>query len=128
MLSKLLEPEIIRHPLGKLKVLALFKKEKDRQVIGGKVINGQIKKNALINVIRNEKKVGQGRIIQLQRDKKEIEEVSKDQECGILFQGTTIIEEKDILEFLKKKKEKRNIVLIKCPRGLKKLTNYLGMK
>ncbi len=109
MLSKLLEPEIIRHPLGKLKVLALFKKEKDRQVIGGKVINGQIKKNALINVIRNEKKVGQGRIIQLQRDKKEIEEVSKDQECGILFQGTTIIEEKDILEFFKEEKKKREI-------------------
>ncbi|MBU1176847.1 translation initiation factor IF-2, partial [Patescibacteria group bacterium] len=109
MLSKLLEPEIIRHPLGKLKVLALFKKEKDRQVIGGKVINGQIKKNALIDVIRNEKKVGQGKIIQLQRDKKEIDEVSKEQECGILFQGTTIIEEKDILEFYKEEKKKREI-------------------
>ena len=109
MLSKLLEPEIIRSPLGKLKVLALFKKEKDRQVIGGKVINGQINKNALIDVIRNEKKVGQGRIIQLQRDKKETEEVSKDQECGILFQGTITIEEKDILEFYKEERKKREI-------------------
>jgi len=109
MLSRLLEPEIIKHPLGKLKVLALFKKQKDRQVIGGKVINGQIKKNALIDVIRNEKKVGQGKIIQLQRDKKEIEEVSKDQECGVLFQGTTVIEEKDILEFYEEEREKREI-------------------
>jgi len=109
MLSKLLEPEIIKHPLGKLKVLALFKKEKDRQVVGGKVINGQIKKNSLINVIRNEKKIGQGRMIQLQRDKKEIEEVSKDQECGILFQGTTTIEEKDILEFYQEERKKREI-------------------
>ena len=109
MLSRLLEPEIIKHPLGKLKVLALFKKEKDRQVIGGKVTTGQIKKNSLIDVIRNEKKVGHGKIIQLQRDKKDIEEVSKEQECGILFQGTVIVEEKDILEFYREEKKKREI-------------------
>lgn len=109
MLSKLLAPEVIRHNLGKLKVLALFKKEKDRQVVGGKVISGQIRKNSLINVIRNEKKVGQGKIIQLQRDKKETEEVSKEQECGILFQGNTNIEEKDILEFYQEERKKREI-------------------
>ena len=109
MLSKLLEPEVIRHPLGKLKVLALFKKEKDRQVVGGKVISGQIKKNTLINIVRDDKKVGQGKIIQLQRNKKETEEVSKDQECGIMFQGTIRVEEKDILEFYEEERKKREI-------------------
>jgi len=109
LLSRLLEPEIIRHDLGKLKVLALFKTEKDRQVIGGKVSSGQIKKGALIDVIRDGKKVTQGSIIQLQRNKKEVDEASKGQECGILFKGMPVIEERDILDIYEEERKKREI-------------------
>jgi translation initiation factor IF-2 len=109
LLSQLLEPEIIKNVLGQLKVLALFRTEKDRQIIGGKVIKGQIKRGALIDVIRENKKIGQGKIIQLQRNKKDVEEVAKDQECGILFKGTTTIEKGDILEIYEEERKKREI-------------------
>ncbi|NQV00809.1 MAG: translation initiation factor IF-2 [Parcubacteria group bacterium] len=109
LLSKLLKPEVVKNILGRLKVLALFRTEKDRQIVGGKVADGQIKQGTLIDIIRGDKKIGQGKLIQLQRDKKEIDEVSKGQECGILFKGTEIIEKGDILEIYEEKREKREI-------------------
>jgi len=109
LLSQLLKPEIIKNILGQLKVLVLFHHEKDRQIIGGKVIKGQVQKGALIDVIRSDKKIGQGRMIQLQRNKKDADKVAKDQECGILFKGTTTIEKGDILEIYEEEKKKREI-------------------
>ncbi len=109
ILSKLLEPEIIKNVLGQLKVLAVFRTEKDRQIIGGKVIDGQVKQGGLIDIIRESKKIGRGRIVQLQRDKKETDEVNKGQECGILFKGDPIIEKGDILEIYQEQKKKREI-------------------
>ena len=109
LLSQLLKPEVIKNILGRLKVLVLFHHEKDRQIIGGKVIKGQVQKGALIDVIRSDKKIGQGKIIQLQRNKKDADKVAKDQECGILFKGTTTIEKGDILEIYEEEKKKREI-------------------
>jgi len=107
--SNLLDPEITRNDLGKAKILAVFRTEKDRQIIGGKVTSGQIKKGTLIDVIRNGEKAGQGKLMRLQRDKKEADEVNKGQECGLLFQGTISIEKGDILEFYEEERKKREI-------------------
>lgn len=109
LLSNLLKPEIVKNVLGQLKVLAIFRTDKDRQIIGGKVISGQIKKSVLLDIIRNSEKKGQGKIIQLQRDKKEIDEVNKNQECGIQFKGTALIEKGDILEAYEEERKKREI-------------------
>jgi len=56
-----------------------------------------VKKGAKIEVYRNEEKVGQGRMISLQRNKNEAEQVQKGEECGILFEGSVKIEEGDVL-------------------------------
>ncbi|MCG2809268.1 MAG: hypothetical protein L6275_02915, partial [Candidatus Portnoybacteria bacterium] len=106
-LSKLLEPEIIKHSVGQLKVLALFKTERDKQIIGGKVIKGDIKKGALVNIIGKEKTPG--KIVQLQRDKKETDEVGKGHECGLAVRGLTSIEKGDTLEIYTEERKKREI-------------------
>ena len=108
-LSYLLEPEIIKNTLGQLRVLAIFKTEKTRQVIGGRVIDGIAKKNTSINIIRNKEVIGQGKLLQLQRDKKETNEISRDQECGMLIESQTTIDKGDILEFFLEEKKKREI-------------------
>lgn len=92
-------PEIVRNDLGRLKVLAHFFAEKNRQIIGGKVVAGEIKRGALIEVFRNEEKIGQGRLINLQKNKKDAALVQKGEECGILFEGDVKIETGDILAF-----------------------------
>jgi translation initiation factor IF-2 len=96
-MEKILEPEIVREDLGKMKVLVLFFAEKNRQIIGGKVIEGGFKKGVPIEVFRGEEKVGKGRLVSLQKNKKDVEKVIKGDECGILYEGNIKVELGDIL-------------------------------
>jgi len=105
-LTKILESEIVRTDLGKVKILAVFRTEKNRQIIGGKVIEGVVKKGVSVEVFRNEEMVGKGKIINLQRDKKEIDEVAKGSECGMFYEGNIQIEEGNILQAFVEEKRK----------------------
>jgi len=97
-LEKTLEPETVRTDVGKLKTLLVFWGEKSRQIVGGKITEGELKKGLKLEVFRDDKKIGSGRIINLQRDKKDIDKLSKGDEAGILFEGNTKIEKGDILQ------------------------------
>ncbi len=107
IMEKIVQPKEIRVNLGKLKVLSKFLTEKNRQIIGGKAIEGEIRKGSKIEVFREKQKIGQGKIINLQRNKKDAFSVSKGEECGILFEGNTAIEKGDILLFYVIEKVKR---------------------
>ncbi|MDP1538603.1 MAG: hypothetical protein Q8M00_01070, partial [bacterium] len=106
-MERIVEPEEVRTDLGKVKVLVKFLIEKNRQIIGGRVTEGKIRKGAMIEVFRGtEEKIGQGKMINLQRNKKDIDEVQKGDECGILFEGNVTVEEGDILLFYIEEKRK----------------------
>jgi len=111
--AKLLEPEVTRENLGKLKILAIFRKEKSKMIVGGKVIDGKIVNKTKVDVIKEiegeQKKVASGRITQLQHNKKDMPEIEKGREAGILYEGEPVIEEGDILEFYKEEKKKREL-------------------
>ena len=96
-LEKTLEPEIVRQDIGKLKTLLVFWGEKNRQIVGGKITEGEMKKGIKLEVFRDDKKIGSGKIINLQRDKKDIDRLTKGDEAGILFEGNVKIEKGDIL-------------------------------
>ena len=96
-MEKILEPEEIRVELARVKILAIFLAEKNRQIVGGKVIEGEVKKGTSIEVLRGEELVGKGKLINLQWDKKDVDKVVKGQDCGILFEGDTKIEGGDTL-------------------------------
>jgi len=106
LMEKFTQSEVIRINLGKMKVLAKFLTEKNRQIIGGRVAEGEIQKGASIEVFRNEEKAGSGRLINLQRNKKDADIIAKGEECGILFEGDIKIEEGDILVFYKEERRK----------------------
>jgi translation initiation factor IF-2 len=111
IMEKIVEPEDVRKDLGRVKVLAKFLAEKNRQIVGGRVIMGEVRKGASIDVLRgtDEKKIGQGRMISLQRNKKEADLVQKGDECGILFEGNAAIEIGDILLFYTEERVKGTI-------------------
>jgi len=75
----------------------VFWGEKNRQIVGGKITEGELKKGLKLEVFRDERKIGAGRIINLQRDKKDMDMLRKGDEAGILFEGNTKIEKGDIL-------------------------------
>ena len=107
--GKLLEPEVAREDLGKLKVIAIFRKEKTRMIVGGKVLEGKIVNKTSIDIIRGEEKIGTGKIIQLQHNKQDTAEIEKGREAGILFEGDAIVEEGDILGCYRVEKKKREL-------------------
>jgi len=106
-MERLLTPEIRRIDLGKLKISVLFKKKQDNQIIGGKVLEGEIFRDTLAEVLREEEIIGQGKIKNLQQEKKDIASATKGKEVGMLFIGKVEIKEGDILHIFKEAKEKK---------------------
>jgi translation initiation factor IF-2 len=98
-MQKLVPEEIIRIELGKLKVLAIFRTEKQQQIIGGKVLSGRPENEAIVNVWRGEDFITTGKITGLQSAKQEVKFVEEGEECGLKFEGQPVILEGDILEF-----------------------------
>ncbi len=105
-LEKSLEPEIVKNDVGKLRTLLVFWGEKNRQIVGGKITEGELKKGLKLEVFREDKKIGSGRIINLQRDKKDIDRLTKGDEAGILFEGNVKIEKGDILSAYTEERKK----------------------
>lgn len=106
-MEAMLSPETIREDLGTLKVLALFKTGKKDMIVGGRVLSGHITNKTFIEIQRGENIIGRGSLANLQQNKVDVNEVKKDEECGITFYGETKIKVDDILlcftEELKKK-------------------------
>ncbi len=57
-LIKLTKPEIIREELGKIKILKIFRKTKNEQIVGGKVMVGKVINNTKVKIIRNDEIIG----------------------------------------------------------------------
>lgn len=98
--------EIVRVDLGKVQVLAIFRTEKGRMIVGGRVTEGKLERGVRAEVFRAEQKIGEGKIVGLQSDKKDVGEAGKGKECGVLFDGDTKIEVNDILLAFREEKQK----------------------
>ena len=113
-LSNALEPEIVRTDLGILKVIAIFKSGKKsakivEMIVGAKVENGKIEKTSLLEILRDGEKIGQGRIKELQYNKKLVKEVKSGNNAGITYEGDVIIEEGDVIKVYKEEEKIRKI-------------------
>lgn len=100
----LVKPEINRLDLGRLKVLAIFRTEHNSQIVGGKVLDGVIKNDSLLEVRRGDDFIVAGRLTRLQAGKQDVEEVSQDQEAGLKYEGKPLIMEGDILSVYREEK------------------------
>jgi len=108
-MEKELRPEKVRTDLGKVKTLVIFLTEKNRQIVGGKVIEGEVKKGASIEIFRGENLIGKGKLVNLQKNKKDVDRVPKGEECGILYEGDTRIEEGDTLVVYQEERRKSEL-------------------
>lgn len=123
-MSELLGVEIKKNPLGKLKVLATFKKDSRTQIFGGRVMSGKVVRGAMGDVTRpslkaSEGEAGSGSIIvsgkigQLQHNKEDMSEVKEGLEAGIRFDAISKdfpeVKDGDILDIYEEEKIKRSI-------------------
>ncbi|MFY9461597.1 MAG: hypothetical protein WAP51_00135, partial [Candidatus Sungiibacteriota bacterium] len=89
--------EIKRIDTGKAKILAFFKKEKNKQIVGGKVLEGVLKRGVRFEIERNKMIIGSGKILSLQQQKREADEVKEGFEFGMLTDAGIGISEGDML-------------------------------
>ncbi|MFA5098630.1 MAG: translation initiation factor IF-2 [Candidatus Paceibacterota bacterium] len=82
---------------NEMKILAVFGKKGNRQVIGGKCEIGEFKKNSSVEILRDEKSIGRGRVINLQKGKADTSLVGEEEECGILLDSEAEIKAGDKL-------------------------------
>jgi len=105
-IQKIIEEQFINKPteeiLGKLEVLVIFHPEKGNQLIGGKVIEGLARNKVKVRILRNNAIIGEGKIVNLQKNRVDVNEVVAGGECGILIDCSKPIEKGDLLEFFQK--------------------------
>ena len=107
--SRLLSAGVSREKIGRVKIIALFKTEGKRQIVGGRVMTGKAERGVIADIIRDEKILGSGKIVQLQINKESADECGKDRECGLLFESDVKIEKNDLLEIYREERVKREL-------------------
>jgi translation initiation factor IF-2 len=96
-MQDLMKPEIKRVDLGKIKLLAIFKQEDEGQIVGGKVIEGSVQSDNLLEIIRESKMIGSGKIVKLQAGRQDVSSVLLDQECGLQIDSRETLQIGDVL-------------------------------
>lgn len=84
-------------PSGRLEILAVFGKKGGKQIVGGKVLGGEIKNNSVLEIERKNAIIDRGRVINLQQAKKDVAKVEAGKEFGMLFDTKVEMMAGDIL-------------------------------
>ena len=72
---------------GCAKILATFSREKDKQVVGGKVESGTINNGNDVRIMRRGTEIGRGKIRELQSKKIKVSEVAEGFEFGMMVEA-----------------------------------------
>lgn len=98
--------EEIEHIIGKLKILKAFSVQKDKQVLGGKVLEGCMRLGSKVKIFRRDFEIGSGKVLELQSMKIKAEEVIEGNECGIMIESKTEIIPGDIVQIIEIERRK----------------------
>ncbi len=94
----MLEPVFEEKILGQAEVRKIFKFSKIGNIAGSYIVNGVIKKESKVRIIRDGVVVFVGKISSIQREKDIVKEVKQGFECGITIDRFNDLKEKDIIE------------------------------
>ncbi len=97
-LSGLLSPEIKEKILGMLEIRQVIKVPKIGSIAGCMVIDGLVKRNSQVRVLRNNIVIFTGELDSLKRFKDDAKEVKQGFECGLSIKNYQDIQELDQLE------------------------------
>jgi translation initiation factor IF-2 len=106
---KMFTPEMEKFPLGKAKVLAIFRTEKGQMIIGGRVDEGEVKKQSHIAVWREGVELGRGDIQDLQQSKVMAKSVVAGNEFGMKLKTNVKIQVGDVLESFEEKIKQKTL-------------------
>jgi translation initiation factor IF-2 len=83
---------------GQAKIIRAFSRTKERQIIGGKVVSGQINLNSTVRIMRRDFEIGRGKIVNLEKSKLKTNEVSEGSEFGMMIESKIEVVAGDVIE------------------------------
>ncbi|MFA6158255.1 MAG: translation initiation factor IF-2 [Candidatus Paceibacterota bacterium] len=84
--------------IGKAKILKFFSATKDKQIVGGKVIENEIQLGAKVKIVRRETVIGEGVIRELQQAKSKTSTVKDGFEFGAMIDAKMELAAGDVIE------------------------------
>ena len=108
LLSGLLKPIYSEKILGLAKVKEVFKSPEFSLVAGCLVIEGLVKREKHVRVLRDNVVIHEGELDSLRRFKDDVKEVQNGTECGIGIKNYLDIKPGDVIENFEQKEEKRS--------------------
>jgi len=83
---------------GRAKIIKAFSRTKDRQIVGGKVVEGKISLGETIKIMRREFEIGKGKMVNIEKSKTKVSTVEEGSEFGAMVESKIEIVPGDILE------------------------------
>jgi len=108
-LSGMLEPEIREVYLGRIEIKKVFKVSKIGNIAGCFVVDGKVKNDSNIRILRNGVMIFDGKLASLKRYQDDAKEVVAGQECGLGVERYNDIKEGDIVEAYEFEEIKRTL-------------------
>ena len=83
---------------GSSKVLKVFSRTKERQIVGARVLKGRMILDKIVKIMRRDFEIGRGRIVNLEKAKMKVKEVEEGTEFGMMIESKIEISEGDMIE------------------------------
>mgnify|MGYP003887791983 CR=1 FL=1 len=83
---------------GRAKIIRAFSRTKERQIVGGKVIEGRMVLNGTVKIMRREFEIGRGKIVNLEKTKVKTSAVEEGAEFGMMVESKIEIASGDVIE------------------------------
>ena len=84
--------------IGRAMIIRAFSRTKEKQIVGGKVVEGQISLNSTIKIMRREFEIGRGKIVNLEKGKTKTSEVEEGVEFGMMLESKMEVVGGDVIE------------------------------
>lgn len=97
-LKGMLEPELKERALGKAEVLQIFKISRFGKIAGCRVLEGELRRNAMVRIVRDGKIVFDGELTSLKHEKEDVKEAREGFECGINLKEFDDFKSGDIIQ------------------------------
>lgn len=113
LLSEKLKPKVVQKVTGEAEIAAVFEigigGRKTMKVAGSKVRNGLVNLNTKARVLRGDDVIHDGVVNSLKNQKKDVEQMRKDTECGVSFEDWADFQIGDRIQCYEEKFEKRTL-------------------
>jgi translation initiation factor IF-2 len=88
----------VEETIGKARILRIFSAAKDKQIVGGGVLQGVIAQGKQVKILRRDREIGRGTIVELQQQKSRVKEVAAPNQFGTMIESKISIAEGDTLD------------------------------